>query len=238
MGIWCLLEFHAWGKYSAFPLTQKRAFEWVLWSPVAENLWMSHFPSWSSPFFFLFTFVLVFPTFQFILCLKMISPEVVWTSGWKKTLFSSCILHRTALFFIYLFFWSDNFPLCWLSANWALRVLSLMVQGLDYWWKLGLCPLTVLQTITSPFSVHLLNGLQQGPSQSVKEAAVTASLGPWLVWLSALSASLRSKGTPVWLPIRAQAWAVGWVPSRGSSRGSHTLMFLSLYPSLPLSKNK
>ena len=56
-----------------------------------------------------------------------------------------------------------------------------MVQGLDYRWKLGLCPLTVLQTITSPFSVHLLNGLQQGPTQSVKEAAVTASLGPWLV---------------------------------------------------------
>ena len=32
---------------------------------------------------------------------------------------------------------------------------------------------------------------------------------------------------------RAHAWAAGQVPSRGHSRGHHTLMFLSLLFSLP-----
>ena len=66
------------------------------------------------------------------------------------------------------------------------------------------------------------------------------SLRPWLVWLSGLSASLRTKGSPVGFPVRAHAWLAGQVPSRGSTRGNHTLMFLSLSFSLPspLSKNK
>ena len=34
------------------------------------------------------------------------------------------------------------------------------------------------------------------------------------------------------------AWIAGQVPSRGHMRGNHTLIFLSLSPSLPLSKNK
>ena len=40
-------------------------------------------------------------------------------------------------------------------------------------------------------------------------------------------------------PVRARAWVVGQVPSRGLVRGNHTLMFLSLSFSLlsPLSKN-
>ena len=62
---------------------------------------------------------------------------------------------------------------------------------------------------------------------------------PWLVWLSGLSASLRTKGLPVQFPVRAHAWVAGQVPSRGHVRGNHTLMFLSSFslPS-PLSKNK
>ena len=49
-----------------------------------------------------------------------------------------------------------------------------------------------------------------------------------------------TKGSPVWFPVRAHAWAVGHVPSWGHVRDNHTLMFLSLSFSLPspLSKNK
>ena len=55
------------------------------------------------------------------------------------------------------------------------------------------------------------------------------------MWLSGLSADLRTKGLRVQFPIWAHAWVVGQVPSRGCARGNHTLMFLSLSPSLPLS---
>ena len=56
---------------------------------------------------------------------------------------------------------------------------------------------------------------------------------PWLVWLSGLSASLRTKRLPVQFPVRAHAWVAGQVPGRGCGRGNHTLMFLSISPSLP-----
>ena len=63
---------------------------------------------------------------------------------------------------------------------------------------------------------------------------------PWLVWLNGLSTSLGTERLLVQFLIRAHAWAVGQVPSVGSMRGNHTLMFLSLSFSLlsPLSKNK
>ena len=63
---------------------------------------------------------------------------------------------------------------------------------------------------------------------------------PWLVWLSRVSASLRTKVSPVQFPVRAHAWIVGQVPSSGYTRGNHTLMFLSLSLPLPspLPKNK
>ena len=48
---------------------------------------------------------------------------------------------------------------------------------------------------------------------------------PWLVWLSGLSAGLRTKGSSVQLPVRARQ-----LPSRGCARGNHTLLFLSLSP--------
>ena len=45
---------------------------------------------------------------------------------------------------------------------------------------------------------------------------------PWLLWLSGLSAGLRTKGSPVQLPVRAQAWVAGQVPSRGrTSSNTH-----------------
>ena len=63
---------------------------------------------------------------------------------------------------------------------------------------------------------------------------------PWLMWLSVLSNSQQTKGSPVQFPVRAHAWVMGQVSSRGRLRGNHTLMFLSLSFSLLslLSKNK
>ena len=62
---------------------------------------------------------------------------------------------------------------------------------------------------------------------------------PWLVWLNELNASLRTKESPVRFPVKARAWVVGQVPTRGCVRGNHILMFLSLFFSClsPLSKN-
>ena len=58
---------------------------------------------------------------------------------------------------------------------------------------------------------------------------------PWLVWLSGLSPGQWTKGSLVQFPVRADAWAVGQVPSKGPMRGNHTICFSpSLSPSLPL----
>ena len=37
----------------------------------------------------------------------------------------------------------------------------------------------------------------------------------WLVCISGLSSGLRTKGSPFRFPVRAHAWVVGQVPSRG-----------------------
>ena len=57
---------------------------------------------------------------------------------------------------------------------------------------------------------------------------------PWLVWLNVLSNGLWTKRMLVQFPVRDP----GQVPSGGHVRGNHTLMFLSLSSSFPLSKNK
>ena len=64
---------------------------------------------------------------------------------------------------------------------------------------------------------------------------------PWLVWLSGLSADLRTTGLLVQFPVGAYAWVAGQVPSGERVRGNHTLMFLSLSspsppPSLKINK--
>ena len=46
---------------------------------------------------------------------------------------------------------------------------------------------------------------------------------------------LQTKRLLVQFPVRAHAWVAGQVPSGGHMRGNHTLIFLSLSPSLPLS---
>ena len=64
----------------------------------------------------------------------------------------------------------------------------------------------------------------------------------WLLWLSGLSTGLWFKGSLVWFPVRAHAWVVGQVSSRGCVRGnwcfSYTSMFLCLSFSLPSSLYK
>ena len=63
---------------------------------------------------------------------------------------------------------------------------------------------------------------------NILECEQKCVLSPWLVWLSGLSAGLRTKGSPVRFPVRAHAWVVGQVPTGGRVRGTYTLMFLSL----------
>ena len=54
------------------------------------------------------------------------------------------------------------------------------------------------------------------------------------MWLSGLSASLRTKRSPVPFPVRADAWVAGQIPSEECVRGNHTLMFFFLCSSLSL----
>ena len=64
---------------------------------------------------------------------------------------------------------------------------------------------------------------------------------PWLVWLSGLSASLQTKGSPVQFPVRAHAWVSGQVPIWGVyERRLHIDVFLPpfLPHSLSLKINK
>ena len=70
---------------------------------------------------------------------------------------------------------------------------------------------------------------------NIKKALIgLAAVAQWI------EHGLRIKGLLVQFPVRAHAWVVGQVPSRGIMRDSHTLIFLSLSFSFtsPLSKNK
>ena len=77
------------------------------------------------------------------------------------------------------------------------------------------------------------------PLQEDKQSNLKMSKGPWLVWLSQLTARLQTKGLLVQFLVRAHVWVAGQVPSGGweeHMRGNHTLMFLSIYFSpLPFS---
>ena len=60
---------------------------------------------------------------------------------------------------------------------------------------------------------------------------------PWLIWLSALSVDLWTKGLPVRFPVRAHAWIVGQVLQLGAcERQPHIddspTLFLPPFPSL------
>ena len=66
---------------------------------------------------------------------------------------------------------------------------------------------------------------------------INAALAGVAQWIER---GLWTKESLVQLPVRVYAWVAGQVPSGGHMRGNHTLMFLSLFFSLPspLSKNK
>ena len=69
-------------------------------------------------------------------------------------------------------------------------------------------------------------------SQSVKTL-----LKPWLVWLSGLSASLRTKGSPFRFSVRAHARVVSQVPSGRQPHIDVSLpLFLPPFPSLKINK--
>ena len=60
--------------------------------------------------------------------------------------------------------------------------------------------------------------------------ALKKKILPQLVWLSGLSAGLQTKGSLVRFPVRACAWVVGQVPSRGAcERQPHTDVSLPLF---------
>ena len=56
----------------------------------------------------------------------------------------------------------------------------------------------------------------------------------WPDWCGSVDwvPACEPKGCRVWFPVRAHAWVEGQVPSRGRMRSNHTLMFLSLFPSV------
>ena len=58
---------------------------------------------------------------------------------------------------------------------------------------------------------------------------------PQLVWLSGLSASLRTEGLLVQFPVREHAWVTGQVLSWGRARGNPLMFLLHIDVSFPLS---
>ena len=60
---------------------------------------------------------------------------------------------------------------------------------------------------------------------------------PWLVWVSGLSMSLQTKGSPVWFPVRHMPGLWARSPTRGTWKAhTHWYFSPSFSPSFPLSK--
>ena len=79
------------------------------------------------------------------------------------------------------------------------------------------------------------------PTPPLPAAFLPLSTCPWVIHISYLSSPLAGVAQriecwtqSVWFPVRAHAWVAGQVPSGGHTRDNHTLMVLSLSPSLPL----
>ena len=58
--------------------------------------------------------------------------------------------------------------------------------------------------ISTSFNIYM--------SQNICVHAKNYTKQPWLVWLSGLSTSLRTKGSPVQFPVGTPAWVMGQVP--------------------------
>ena len=93
---------------------------------------------------------------------------------------------------------------------------------------------SLLNRMSSQFSYPTTHGhLTISPLSFVTTFSWFSSISitpsqPWLVWLSGLSTSLRTKGSLVPFPIRAHAWVVG-----RRERGNR---YLSMYLSITLSQ--
>ena len=77
-------------------------------------------------------------------------------------------------------------------------------------------------------------------SSPCKKGQFKMEFKPWLLWFNGLNMGLPTNRSQVQFLVRARAWVAGQVPSWGSTRSNHMLVFLSLsfsFPS-PLYKNK
>ena len=150
------------------------------------------------------------------LTMGKIAKEVLW-DPWKEKITSRWALENMGSTWTYIAEWQER-------AQWQELglVVCITLQCL------------VIKKIWGHSWMKLYDGLMT-PRLTIKML-----FWPWLVWLSGLSAGLRTKELLVQFPVRAHAWIVDQVPSGGLVRGNHTLMFLSLSFSLPspLSKNK
>ena len=86
-------------------------------------------------------------------------------------------------------------------------------------------------TKPTSFNTQRLDSPQNSPTYAHSDLAygfcsLKKNFWFWLVWLSGLSTSLQTEGSPVLFPIGAHAWVAGQVPSWGCVRGNQ-LMFLS-----------
>ena len=96
--------------------------------------------------------------------------------------------------------------------------------------------LFIIWAVAEPGAQHLSKRNKRNLHPQWQQMGSKLLKRPWLVWLSGLSGSLRTKGLPVQFLVRADAWVVGQVPSWGHVRGNQSYMDVSLplSPSLPL----
>ena len=92
-----------------------------------------------------------------------------------------------------------------------------------------------LKILRTEFQSHLGHYVTRSCNSEMKflcSKMITHALAGIAQWIEHLSVNQRVTGP---IPIQGTSWVVGQVPSRGHSRGNHTLMFLSLSFSLPTS---
>ena len=127
-------------------------------------------------------------------------------------------------------FWILKIALQWIFANKFLFeyffsiLLAIFLAG-NYWITCNSMVNLFLQGWTIIYSHHMLH--------FKTEKLALAGVAQWVECSNSKDCQFKSQS-------RAHVWVAGQVPSRGSTRGNYTLMFLSLSFSLPspFSKNK
>ena len=106
--------------------------------------------------------------------------------------------------------------------------------------KISLPNMYMYFSIWCHLKFHLKDKLKQQdmPTHSIWSTFILRMLEPRLVWLSGLSASLWTKGSPVQFPVTAHAWVAGQVPVVGGmwEATTHWCFFPSLPPFPSLEK--